>query len=100
MEDKPVLDSPEKELVEKEILRREIKCLQAFVPDVFFYADRIGYVQAWKSDNNFRLECKGVNGEYFTGKFIGDDMINTCESYFSALRGGYSLRDWQPCCTR
>lgn len=84
MEDKPVLDDPEKELLEKEILSREIECLQAFTPEAFFCADRIGYVQA----------CKGVNGEYFIGKFIGDDMINTCESYFSALRGGYPLRDW------
>lgn len=85
---------PEKELLEKEILSREIESLQAFVPEVFLCADGIGYVQAWKSDNNFRLECKGVNGEYFTGKFIGDDMLNTCESYFSALCGGYPLQDW------
>ena len=94
MEDKPVLDDPEKELLEKEILSREIEFLQAFTPEVFFYDYRIGYVQAWKSGDSFWLECKGGNGEYFTGKFIGDDMINTCESYFSALRGGYSLRDW------
>lgn len=94
MEDKPVLDDFEKELLEKEILSREIEFLQAFTPEVFFCADRIGYVQAWKFGNSFWLECKGVNGEYFTGKFIGDDMINTCESYFSALRGGYPLRDW------
>ena len=84
-------DDPEKELLEKEILRREIKCLQAFMPDVFFCADRIGYVQAWKGDSNFWLECKGVNGEYFTRKFHGYDMVNTCETYFSALRTGYPL---------
>lgn len=94
MEDKPVLDDPEKELLEKEILSREIEFLQAFTPEVFFCADGVGYVQAWKYDGAFCMECKGVNGEYFTGKFIGDDMINTCESYFSALRGGYSLWDW------
>ena len=90
MEDKPVLDSG-KELLEKEMLSREIEFLQAFTPEVFFYADSIGYVQAWKSCNNFWLECKGVNGEYFTHKFHGDDMVNTCESYFSALRTGYPL---------
>lgn len=39
----------------------------------------------------FWIECKGVNGEYFTNKFHGDDMINTCETYFSALRTGYPL---------
>lgn len=48
-------------------------------------------VQAWKGDNNFWLECKGVNGEYFSNKFTGYDMVNTCESYFSALRTGYPL---------
>lgn len=84
-------DYPEKELLEKEILRREIKYLQAFVPDVFFCANRIGYVQAWKYGNNFWLECKGVKGEYFTCKFHGYDMVNTCETYFSALRTGYPL---------
>lgn len=91
MEDKPVLDDPEKELLEKEILSRQIAFLQAFMPDVFFCADRIGYVQAWKYGNTFWLECKGVNSEYFTGKFHGDDMINTAESYFGALRAGYPL---------
>lgn len=84
-------DGSEKELLEKEILRREIKYLQAFVPDVFFCAARIGYVQAWKYGNNFWLECKGVNGEYFTCKFHGYDVVNTCETYFSALRTGYPL---------
>lgn len=93
MEDKPVLDDLEKELLEKEILSREIESLLAFKPEVFFYADGIGYVHAWKCDDIFWLECKGVNGKYFIGKFIGDDMISTCESYFSALRGGYSLQD-------
>ena len=87
---KPI-DNPEKELLEKEILRREIESLQSFVPEVFFYADRIGYVQAWKGGSNFWLECKGVNGEYFTRKFHGCDVVNTCESYFSALRTGYPL---------
>lgn len=33
-------DDPEKELLEKEILSREIKYFQSFVPDVFFCADR------------------------------------------------------------
>lgn len=79
-------DGPEKELLEK-----EIKYLQAFVPDVFFCADRIGYVQAWKDGNNFWLECKGENGEYFTRKFNGYDVVTTCEIYFSALRAGYPL---------
>ena len=91
MEDKPVLDGPEKELLEKEILAREIECLKAWEPDVFFFADGLGYVQAWKGNAHFWLECKGVGGEYFTRKFHGCDMINTCESYFSALRGGYPL---------
>lgn len=84
-------DCPEKELFEDEILRRKIKYLQPFMPDVFFFAARIGYVQAWKDGNNFWLECRGVNGEYFTHKFHGDDVINTCESHFSALRTGYPL---------
>lgn len=84
-------DDPEKELLEKEILRREITYLQAFVPDVFFCANRIGYVQAWKYGSNFWLECKGVNGEYFICKFHGYDVVNTCETYFSALRTGYPL---------
>lgn len=99
MEDKPVLDDTEKELLEKEILSREIKYLRSFVPDVFFCADRIGYVQAWKSGDIFWLECKGVNGEYFANKFHGDDMINTCETFFSALRIGYPLWEVPPCCT-
>lgn len=84
-------DDLEKELLEKEILRREIKCLQAFIPDVFFCADRIGYVQAWKGNAQFWLECKGVNGELFTRKFQGCDMVSVCESYFNALRAGYPL---------
>lgn len=81
-------DDPEKKLLEKEILSREIKYLQAFVPDVFFFADKIGYVQAWKNGSSFWIECKGVNGEYFTRKFHGCDMINTCEYYFGFLRTG------------
>lgn len=68
-----------------------IKYLQYRQPDVFLYGDRIGYVQAWKYGRDFWVECKGVNGEYFTHKFNGDDMINTCETYFSALRTGYPL---------
>lgn len=78
----------------KEVLRLTIMNLQPITPDVFFCAVGVGYVQAWKRGGIFWMECKGVNGEYFSGKFIGDDMINTCESYFSALRGGYPLRDW------
>lgn len=81
-------DDPEKELLEKEILTREIKCLRSFMPDVFFFGNGIGYVQAWKSGNNFWLECKGVNGEYFARKFHGCDMVNTCDYYFGALRTG------------
>ena len=91
MEDKPVLDVLEKELIENEILRKEIKCLQAFTPDVFFFANGLGYVQAWKGNAHFWVECKGVNGEYFIHKFHGYDMVNTCETYFSALRMGYPL---------
>ena len=34
---------------------------------------------------------KGVNGEYFSNKFTGCDMVNTCESYFGALRTGYPM---------
>lgn len=82
---------PEKELFAKEKLAREIEYVKAWEPDVFFFADGIGYVQGWKYRDIFWLECKGVNGEYFTGKFRGDDMINTAESYFSALRTGYPL---------
>ena len=82
---------PEKELFEKEKLAREIEYMKAWEPDVFFCADGVGYVQAWKYQNSFWLECKGVNSEYFTHKFHGCDMINTCESYFNALRTGYPL---------
>ena len=88
------LYNSKQEFLENDSSHLVMKYLKSFQPDVFFCADRIGYVQAWKYGNTFWVECKGVNGEYFTGKFIGDDMINTCESYFSALRGGYSLRDW------
>lgn len=88
------LYNSKQEFLENDSSDLVMKYLKSFQPDVFFCADRIGYVQAWKYGNKFWVECKGVNGEYFTGKFIGDDMINTCESYFSALRGGYSLQDW------
>lgn len=84
-------DGPEKELLEKEILRREIKCLQSFVPDVFFCKNGVGYVQAWKGNAHFWLECKGINGEYFTRKFQGCGMVSACESYFNALCAGYPL---------
>lgn len=84
-------DDPEKELFEREILSREIEFLQAFTPDVFCCADRIGYVQAWKYGNSFCLKCKGVCGEYFVRKFYGCDMVSTCERYFSALCAGYPL---------
>lgn len=80
-----------KEFLEKAPSHLVMKYLQSHQPDVFFCADRIGYVQAWKYGGSFWLECKGVNGEYFTHKFHGYDMINTCESYFSALRTGYPL---------
>lgn len=79
------------EFLEKAPACLVMKYLQSYQPDVFFCADRIGYVQAWKYGNIFWLECKGVNGEYFTHKFSGYDMINTCETYFSALRTGYPL---------
>lgn len=85
------LYNPEQECLEKAASRLVMKYLQSYQPDVFFCADRIGYVQAWKYGNNFWLECKGVNGEYFTHKFHGYDMVNTCETYFSALRTGYPL---------
>lgn len=65
--------------------------LQSFMPDVFFFGNGVGYVQAWKCGNSFWIECKGVNGKYFTRKFHGYDMVNTCESYFNALRTGYPL---------
>ena len=58
---------------------------------VFPRVDRGLFIKAWKSGNNFWIEGKGVKGEYFTHKFYGRDMINTCESYFSALRAGYPL---------
>ena len=80
-----------RELLEKAPSRLVMKYLQSYQPDVFFFADGIGYVQAWKHGNIFWLECKGVKGEYFTHKFSGYDMINTCETHFSALRTGYPL---------
>lgn len=81
----------ENELLEKEILSEEITFLQAFTPDVFFCENGVGYVQAWKGNAHFWFECKGVNGEYFTRKFQGCDMVSTCESYFNALCAGYPL---------
>ena len=81
----------EKELFAKEKLAREIEYMKSWEPDVFIFAYRIGYVQAWKYGRDFWLECKGVNGEYFSNKFTGCDIVNTCESYFSALRTGYPL---------
>lgn len=80
-----------KEFLEEALSQPAIKYLQSCQPDVFFFAYRIGYVQAWNYGRGFWIECKGVNGEYFTHKFHGDDMINTCETYFSALRTGYPL---------
>lgn len=68
-----------------------MKYLQSYQPDVFLFADRIGYVQAWKYGDSFWVECRGVNGEYFAHKFSDRDMINTCESYFRALRTGHPL---------
>lgn len=85
------LYNSKQEFLEKASSHLVFKYLQSYQPDVFFCADRIGYVQAWKYGNNFWLECKGVNGEYFTRKFYGYDMVNTCETYFSALRTGYPL---------
>lgn len=85
--------APEKELFEKEKLAREIAYMKAWEPDVFLFADGVGYVQSWKHQNSFWIECKGVNGEYFSNKFTGGDMANTCESYFNALRTGYPLWD-------
>ena len=85
------LYNSKQEFLEKAPSHLVMKYLQSYQPDVFFYANRIGYVQAWKYGSIFWLECKGVNGEYFTRKFHGYDMVNTCESYFSALRTGYPL---------
>lgn len=86
-----VLYNSKQEFLEKASSHLVMKYLQSYQPDVFFCADRTGYVQAWKYGNSFWIECKGVNGEYFTHKFSGCDMINTCESYFNALRAGYPL---------
>lgn len=85
------LFNSKQEFLEKAPFNLVMKYLQSYQPDVFLCADRIGYVQAWKYGNSFWIECSGVNGEYFTHKFSDDDMINTCESYFSALRTGYPL---------
>lgn len=82
---------PDKELFAKEKLAREIKYLKAWQPDVFFFADGVGYIQAWKVWNGFWIECKGVDGEYFSSKHTGCVLLDTCESYFSALRTGYPL---------
>lgn len=70
----------------------EIKYLKDTMPDVFIYADGVGYVQAWKSGNVYHLECQGVKGEYYHGRFDNAlDMSGICESYFNALRCGYPL---------
>ena len=85
------LYNSKQEFLEKAPSRLVMKYLQSYQPDVFFCADGVGYVQGWKHCGIFWLECKGVNGEYFIRKFQGDDMINTVESYFTALRCGYPL---------
>ena len=75
-----------------DVIACEINYLKDCRPDVFYYVDGVGYVQAWKSGDVYHLECKGVKGEYYQGKFTGvDKMEATCESYFSALRAGYPL---------
>lgn len=79
------------EFLEKAPSHLVMKYLHSYPPDVFFYAARIGYVQAWVYGNSFWLECKGVNGEYFTRKVHGYDAVNTCETYFNTLRAGYPL---------
>lgn len=86
-----MMSDPEKELAAKEKLAQEIEYMKALEPDIFFMADGVGYVQAWRYQNSFWIECKGVNGEYFSNKFTGCDIVNTCESYFRALRSGYPL---------
>lgn len=85
------LYNSKQEFLEKASSRLVMKYLQSYQPDVFLCADRIGYVQAWEYGDIFWLDCNGVNGEHFTGQFQGVDMINTAESYFSALRAGYPL---------
>lgn len=87
------LYNSKQEFLEKAPSHLVMKYLQSYQPDVFLCADRIGYVQAWEYGNIFWLYCNGVNGESFTGKFQGVDMISTAESYFSALRAGYPLWD-------
>lgn len=83
---------PEMELLEKEILCEEITFLRAFTPDVFCCANGVGYVQAWKGNLHFWIECKGASGEYFTRKFSGiTNMVSVCSNYFSALCAGYPL---------
>lgn len=91
MVDKTVLVDPEKELLEKEVLSREIKYLQSFMPDVFSSATGLATYKPGRAATVFWIECKGVNCEYFSNKFTGCDMVNTCESYFSALRTGYPM---------
>ena len=70
----------------------EIRYLHDLMPDVFLFEDAVGYVQAWKSGNVFHLECQGVKGEYYNGKFSDvPNIVGICESYFNALRAGYPL---------
>lgn len=76
----------------KELDKDILEYLQSIQPDVFLYVDGVGYVQAWKCENVFWLECKGAYGEYF-GQYFSNtlDMLGICESYFNALRCGYLL---------
>lgn len=70
----------------------EIRYLHDSMPDVFFYADGVGLVQAWKSNEVFHMECEGIKGEYYHAKFTAPyEIVSTCETYFNALRCGYPL---------
>lgn len=76
----------------KELDKDILAYLQPKQPDVFLFADGVGYVQAWKCEKVFWLECKGVHDEYFSQNFSNAlDMLGICESYFNALRCVYPL---------
>ena len=84
----------EKELFEKEKLALEIKYMKAWQPDVFFsLLMGLAMCNLGNTRTVFWIECKGVNGEYFSNKYTGCDMVNTCESYFSALRTGDLMQE-------
>lgn len=55
--DKSTYD-PEKELVEKEILRREIRCMQSYMPDAFSSPTGLATSKPGRAETTFGLSAR------------------------------------------